>query len=236
MFVNLLIKRTNLAFIVSEKMLKVKTEAEMESEEEEVLDLSRPVAYPPNFYSLSYQHALQYQLANTHVMANMYNINPVDLYTANNQLPQQSTSVALTRGGRPTRPFKAYPKDPLAFTFGKTTTEGLINQASTEAYLEFRQRMMVQVQSALNTKIRSPSTSLTSSETDETKDNRDPSYVERRKKNNEAAKRSRESRRKKEDEIAIRVAFLEKENMELKLEVIYLRDETEKYHYLIYNN
>ena len=48
---------------------------------------------------------------------------------------------------------------------------------------------------------------------------------ERRKKNNEAAKRSRDSRRAKEDEIAIRAAFLEQENLQLKWEATRLRTE-----------
>ena len=48
---------------------------------------------------------------------------------------------------------------------------------------------------------------------------------ERRKKNNEAAKRSRDSRRAKEDEIAIRAAFLEQENLQLKWEAARLRTE-----------
>ena len=48
---------------------------------------------------------------------------------------------------------------------------------------------------------------------------------ERRKKNNEAAKRSRDTRRAKEDEIAIRAAFLEQENLQLKWESTRLRTE-----------
>ena len=48
---------------------------------------------------------------------------------------------------------------------------------------------------------------------------------ERRKKNNEAAKRSRDTRRAKEDEIAIRAAFLEQENLQLKWEAARLRTE-----------
>lgn len=57
-------------------------------------------------------------------------------------------------------------------------------------------------------------------------DHRDEAYWERRKKNNEAAKRSRDARRAKEDEIAIRAAFLEQENVQLKWEVARLKTET----------
>ena len=72
------------------------------------------------------------------------------------------------------------------------------------------------------------------------KDDNDPNSVlicynqrrdeiqERRKKNNEAAKRSRDSRRAKEDEIAIRAAFLEQENLQLKWEAARLKSETSR--------
>lgn len=45
---------------------------------------------------------------------------------------------------------------------------------------------------------------------------KDSAYLERRKKNNAAAKKSRDRRRIKEDEIAIRAAYLERENLKLK--------------------
>lgn len=48
---------------------------------------------------------------------------------------------------------------------------------------------------------------------------KDSAYYERRRKNNVAAKKSRDRRRIKEDEIAIRAAFLERENLELKIEL-----------------
>lgn len=48
---------------------------------------------------------------------------------------------------------------------------------------------------------------------------RDNAYYERRRKNNAAAKKSRDRRRIKEDEIAIRAAYLERENLELKFEL-----------------
>lgn len=48
---------------------------------------------------------------------------------------------------------------------------------------------------------------------------KDQAYWERRKKNNEAAKRSRDARRAKEDEIAIRAAYLETQNARLQYEL-----------------
>ncbi|XP_078385217.1 hepatic leukemia factor-like isoform X1 [Cetorhinus maximus] len=53
----------------------------------------------------------------------------------------------------------------------------------------------------------------------------DEKYWARRRKNNMAAKRSRDARRLKENQIAIRAAFLEKENSALRQEVADLRKE-----------
>ena len=64
---------------------------------------------------------------------------------------------------------------------------------------------------------------------------RDESYWERRRKNNEAAKRSRDARRQKEEEIALRAAYLEQENLKLRAQVTILKNETAKLHYMLYN-
>merc|ERR1711988_1055679 len=48
-------------------------------------------------------------------------------------------------------------------------------------------------------------------------ESKDMCYWEKRNKNNEAARRSREARRLKENQIALRTAFLEKENAQLKV-------------------
>ncbi|XP_013773215.1 uncharacterized protein LOC106458273 [Limulus polyphemus] len=69
-----------------------------------------------------------------------------------------------------------------------------------------------------------------------TDDKKDEAYWERRKKNNEAAKRSRDSRRAKEDEIAIRAAYLEQENLKLRVEVATLKNETLKLRCLLYSS
>ena len=53
----------------------------------------------------------------------------------------------------------------------------------------------------------------------------DDKYWARRRKNNVAAKRSRDARRLKENQIAIRAGFLEKENGALRSEVADLRKE-----------
>lgn len=59
-------------------------------------------------------------------------------------------------------------------------------------------------------------------------DLKDEKYWNRRKKNNVAAKRSRDARRLKENQITVRAAFLEKENTALRLEVAELRKDLGK--------
>lgn len=120
-----------------------------------------------------------------------------------------------------TRPFKAYTRDPLALA-----AETILGRDSAEAYAEFRKRMLATTQqsySATNKNMRR--TIATGNNTHIS----DPSYWEKRRKNNEAAKRSRDARKAKEDEIAIRCAFLEQENIRLKYEVAALRDEAQRY-------
>lgn len=66
--------------------------------------------------------------------------------------------------------------------------------------------------------------------------NTDDAYRERRRKNNEAAKRSRDARRAKEDDIALRAALLERENLQLKVELAQLKQETNRLRCLLYNS
>lgn len=65
---------------------------------------------------------------------------------------------------------------------------------------------------------------------------KDEAYKERRRKNNEAAKRSRDARRAKEDDIALRAALLERENLQLKVELAQLKQETTRLRCLLYNS
>ncbi|XP_035681690.1 hepatic leukemia factor-like [Branchiostoma floridae] len=63
---------------------------------------------------------------------------------------------------------------------------------------------------------------------------KDNSYWERRRKNNEAAKRSREARKAKEGEIAVRAVLLEEENIKLRSQVGELKQEMERLRALLY--
>ena len=65
---------------------------------------------------------------------------------------------------------------------------------------------------------------------------KDDGYWDKRKKNNESAKRSREARRMKEEQIALRVVYLEQENLQLRTEVSLLKSEIEKLRCMLYNS
>lgn len=64
-------------------------------------------------------------------------------------------------------------------------------------------------------------------------DQKDAKYFERRKRNNMAAKKSRDARKSREDEIAIRASFLEKENAILRAQVATLREEASSLKHLL---
>ncbi|XP_077547349.1 nuclear factor interleukin-3-regulated protein-like isoform X1 [Haemaphysalis longicornis] len=63
---------------------------------------------------------------------------------------------------------------------------------------------------------------------------KDEAYWERRKRNNESAKRSRELRRIKEQQTALRVLYLEQENLQLRTELTMLRTEVDKLRQLLF--
>lgn len=65
---------------------------------------------------------------------------------------------------------------------------------------------------------------------------KDEAYWERRKRNNESAKRSRELRRIKEAQQSSKVTVLEQENLRLRTEVDMLREELNKLREILYTN
>ncbi|CDW52546.1 bZIP 2 domain containing protein [Trichuris trichiura] len=84
--------------------------------------------------------------------------------------------------------------------------------------------------------------SITSQETSDVEkeklnsdDERSKAYWERRRRNNNAAKRSREARRAKEEEIALRAAYLEQENLKLTAQVAVLKNESARLHCMLIN-
>ena len=64
-------------------------------------------------------------------------------------------------------------------------------------------------------------------------EHKDGKYMERRKRNNVAAKKSRDARKQREDEIAIRASYLEKENSILKAQLQTLKDEAQQLRILL---
>lgn len=118
----------------------------------------------------------------------------------------------LTSITRAPRPFKVYPKDPLVLSAG--------DKDNSDAYNTFRDNVLKHIKNpekeSTNSKMRrtpNPTGTYMSSIDD---DEKNRAYLEKRRKNNAAAKRSRDARRAKEDELAIRAAFLEQQNSVLK--------------------
>lgn len=173
--------------------------------------------------------------------------------STNIQHPSDKVNIPMlmNNDGKLTRPFKAYPRDPLTMAAGIPASDLFTDQSSAERFQIFRQQMLEQIHAAnggsvviTNPKMRrnhkndknerydmtieqqhsnietqqqiNDQLNTSNGNNDTMKDN---AYYERRRKNNAAAKKSRDRRRIKEDEIAIRAAFLERENFELKIEL-----------------
>lgn len=129
-----------------------------------------------------------------------------------------STNVELTSSVntatlKTQRPFKAYPKNFLSIA-------SHLDCDSNEDYALFRAKMLETIKKGnmSNPKMRRVSKSP-GSPTSTIDDKDKAAYREKRRKNNEAAKRSREARRAKEDELAIRTAYLEHANVQLRTEL-----------------
>ena len=127
----------------------------------------------------------------------------MDPHTTNTQQPNGTLSSTLPLAVIP-------PADTIP------CRQQVIAAESFREYTRFRQNILTQLS-------RSPQSSETEGIGDANE--LEVPLQERRKKNNEAAKRSRDSRRAKEDEIAIRAAFLEQENLQLKWEATRLKTE-----------
>ncbi|XP_050449213.1 transcription factor ces-2-like [Cataglyphis hispanica] len=64
-------------------------------------------------------------------------------------------------------------------------------------------------------------------------DQKDEKYFERRKRNNQAAKKSRDARKIREDHIALRATMLEHENAILKAQIVTLREEAQSLRHML---
>lgn len=179
------------------------------------------------------------------------NISSSSSTTSSQKSPSSTISnramMVVGRDGKLSRPFKAFPRDPLSLA----AAASILDSSSDEKYSAFRKRALEHIHAANggnpvinNPKMRRTTTRSTSQEPNNNEaayesfhekiqnqkspsssNEKDEAYYERRKKNNAAAKKSRDRRRIKEDEIAIRAAFLQKENCELKYENVALKNE-----------
>lgn len=143
--------------------------------------------------------------------------NPLEFM--NGPLTQEMSTPSLEVIKKTPRPFKAYSKSP--FPALKRHIDTAFTYNSSE-YFEFREKMLTYKKMNENTpnpKMRRTSKTEHPGLPTSTAEEKDAAYWERRKKNNEAAKRSRDARRAKEDELAIWATFLENENTRLKSEL-----------------
>lgn len=191
--------------------------------------------YTPTTTQISHSPVIEHDESND---APSTNISSSSSVASSQKSPSTMMVVTGRENAKLSRPFKAYPRDPLSLA----TAGSMLDGSSAEKYAVFRKRMLEQIHAANggssvinNPKMRRISNKSVNGEetnnnepsflnTDKTKlpnnlNDKDDAYYERRRKNNAAAKKSRDRRRIKEDEIAIRAAFLERENIELKFEL-----------------
>jgi hypothetical protein len=148
---------------------------------------------------------------------------PFPLLHQVNSLPSIpiSNSVVGNQAKKCTRPFKA-----VSFALGE------VSALYSESFGHFKEEVYARAKLATeNSKKRKKSPALThpsspqpSSSTSEQSppSGKDAAYLAKRRKNNEAAKRSRDARRAKEDELALWKEFLERENQRLRYELMML--------------
>nr|XP_022899753.1 protein giant-like [Onthophagus taurus] len=168
----------------------------MKEPEDSILDLSISKYTPKNKATINEESSLQQPSSST------------------NDISPSIISSKLTR------PFKAYKKDSFSITSASSLAIYLGSVYSSQEYVEFRKGMMGEAQMNYTNKNMKRNNHSKNGSGDD-----DPIYLEKRRKNNEAAKRSRDARRAKEDEIAIRCAFLEQQNWKLSCEVNDLKKE-----------
>lgn len=125
---------------------------------------------------------------------------------------QMLEQIYAANGGQPTI---TNPKMRRTTTIVKSYTESE-SQSSQQNEREFQTQSPAQHQNSINCTSDSSEASCAINGKGPIKDT---AYYERRRKNNAAAKKSRDRRRMKEDNIVIRCAYLERENMVLKAEL-----------------
>lgn len=172
----------------------------------------------------------------SHKYQPVLNLNLKPLSSLTEEKPILPSSLPLPFSSMP-----VFPGSNLPFPFPPTslapaTEMTKLSVDSQEKYAEFREKMMKNIETGRVKGRRAGGDSTTDDSnvsldmtpqhhSTPTRDGKDAAYWERRRKNNEAAKRSRDARRQKENEIAVRASYLEQENIQLKMELVQLRTE-----------
>ena len=218
--------------------------------QENVSPHHKPKSISPQFYHMR-PNISDHHADDSSDLPATSNISSSSSTTSSQKSPTSSMSnramMVVGRDGKLSRPFKAFPRDPLSLA----AAASILDASSAEKYSAFRKRALEHIHAANggnpvinNPKMRRTTTKSISQETNNNEPayesfsekiqhqtspssghDKDEAYFERRKKNNAAAKKSRDRRRIKEDEIAIRAAFLQSENCELKYENVALKNE-----------
>ncbi|CAH1124124.1 unnamed protein product [Ceutorhynchus assimilis] len=121
-----------------------------------------------------------------------------------------SSSPTSSDDSKISRPFKALPKNSLELAVAESFYTG---DHTALAYAQYRHQCLSQMKHKADSSLKENMKRILRAKTD------DSGYLEKRKRNNEAAKRSREARKAKQDELAIRVTFLEQEALTLKMQL-----------------
>lgn len=151
---------------------------------------------------------------------------PISECSENSDMSEMSKDAVSSTKTKTKRPFKE-----ITRTFGTCgiSLPNALLPGLDISYEDFRQRMLKQVQSNNNETNKNMRRNQNFNDK-----NVDPCYLEKRRRNNEAAKRSRDARKAKEDEIAIRCAYLEQENLKLKLRITDLERDKDTLQNMLY--
>ncbi|CAB0034288.1 unnamed protein product [Trichogramma brassicae] len=148
-------------------------------------------------------------------------------------------STNATASSPQVRPFKAIAKDPMSLMMSSNL---LFDQHTHREFMEFREKSLAKIKrTGDNSKMSRSGSSSSSNNSGDNNNNsqsaevtsnnegnkieeRDPTYREKRKKNNEAAKKSRDARKMREDELAIWAEFMKLQNVRLMNRVAFLEE------------
>lgn len=177
---------------------------------------------PAHFYHHQNQLVLAPQLCNIPAPQGLYpQLSPATATPATygNHLslsPREAASIGNQLSQRPFKALTSPRANPLPLIAS-------LDPSTEAAYEDFKNKMMARVSTMSGQGSRNRNMSRNVPANPDKLN--DPEYLEKRRKNNEAAKKSRDARKTKEDEMAIRVAFLEKEVYKLMYQLVMLQKE-----------